>query len=127
MTYTIAVTNPGAEPVERIDYIDFSQALDSALRLPVSDGSGILKIMQVCAEFLSASGRAETVSLEWTAEAPKTAGLYRAKQEHVGDFWVEVFFTHDVVEAYGMHAGHIVELDWFSRWLGPFPIPPGGE
>lgn len=85
MTYTIAITEPGAEPV--------------------------------------------TVSLEWTAEAPKVAGLY----------FVETPFEVSEVRIHpGFQTGDapvIINSDGWARpvnkisnarWLGPIPMPPKG-
>jgi len=88
MTYTITITNPGAELV--------------------------------------------TVSLEWTTDAPTVAGLYFVdfgsfmlhvdveENENTGHF----FWTGG--GTYGENTNYVADQS-DCRWLGPLPMPPGGE
>jgi hypothetical protein len=94
-TYTVTITEPGAEPV--------------------------------------------TVSLEWTADAPKVAGMYALELNRGKDrIWLEVVPDEDdddtlcvdvggpTPEPLSLYDGDLIMCGG-RRWLGPLPMPPSGE
>lgn len=71
----------------------------------------------------------DSVSLEWTTEAPKVAGLYMAEYleaQEKKSIPVKVLFPtkEPWIMLYG--SAENVGISDFSRWLGPIPLALGG-
>lgn len=68
-----------------------------------------------------------TVSLEWSTEAPKVAGLYFADLNEVRDGYTIVeYYYDDQAGAFETGSTDPINNRDITRWLGPIPMPPNG-
>jgi len=131
MTYTVTITDPGAEPVplQKSDYADATKKVMEVLfNLDGVNIDSFSRIMAICAEFLGKARVAQIVSLEWTTEVPTVAGLYFCGPDSL---LVRIFLANDgLLRVDECECPTVDEwrrecVSW--RWLGPIPLPPGWE